>query len=379
MSELCTIQPISAFMSTNLSSKIQCYQELGARIMRNLGHPIINVEIHPDQLYDAISQACEFFTKYAGYTREYIIFDSNIYEKNKGVRLDHLFTVAKTGFTLKEKLEATSISNPDFEVSIRENLYIATSAIPYTYFSSSSALSASIPTDGITEMQVLDSTSYASLTTFSPDLSGYFAVSEKKPLTMRCEPTTANTFNNMFDYDVMEYRKVIDVIEFYEGTSSGISTLFSLEQTLAQQTYYSYAMGNFGFDLLSWQTVKLWQDTREKLLAINRDVQFDNRTQYMRMIPEPKDMRFFGILQCYVERPLRDVIKERWVLDYATALAKIMWGRILTKINGVNMLGGGTLNGGEVLQEGVSEKKELETMLVEGGYGDFEPPMFYIN
>lgn len=40
------------------------------------------------------------------------------------------------------------------------------------------------------------------------------------------------------------------------------------------------------------------------------------------------------------------------------------------------MLGGGTLNGGEILSEGVTEKKELENFLIEGGFGDMDPPTF---
>ena len=380
MSNLCELTPVSAFMSTNLSSKIECFQELGQRILRMLGHPMINVELHPDQLYDSISMACEFFTKYAGYTKEHLIFDSNIYEHDKGIRLDHLFTVAKTGFTLSEKLNDSRVPNPDYEVSLRGNLYVTLSTIPYSYFLSSSALSASIPTDGVTEMQVLDETSYAQLTGFDPNLVSLFKVSPQRSFTTQCEPTTAKTFNNMFDYDIMDYRKVIDVVDFEEGSSSGITTLFSLEQTLAQQTFYSYAMGNFGFDLLSWHVVKDWQDTREKLLAIRRDIGFDPRTQYLRFYPQPKQStHFVGVLECYVERPLRDIIKEKWVLEYATALAKVMWGRILTKINGVTMLGGGTINGELVLSEGIADKERLETMLMEGGYGDIEPVLMFVR
>ena len=383
MSDLCQITPISAFMSTNLSSKIECFQELGQRILRLLGHPMVNVELHPDQLYDSISMACEFFTKYAGYTKEYLIFDSNIYENDKGIRLDHLYTVAKTGFTLSEKLNDSTVPNPDYEVSLRENLYIALSTIPNTYFINSSALSASIPTDGITDFQILDSDSYAQITTEYPELSSLFKVAPQKTISIQCDPEETSTkFNNMFDYDIMDYRKVIDVIDFQEGSSSGITTLFSLEQTLAQQTFYSYAMGNFGFDLLSWHVVKDWQDTREKLLAIRRDIHFDPRTQYLKFFPQPKQTsHFVGVLECYVERPLRDVIKEKWVLEYATALSKVMWGRILTKINGVNLLGGGTINGDTILQEGVAEKEKLETMLMEGsgGYAAYEPIMMFVR
>jgi hypothetical protein len=377
MSELCTIQPISAFMSTNLSSQIECFQSLGARILRMLGHPMINVEIHPDQLHDAISMACEFFTQYSGYTKEYLIFDSNLYEKNKGLRLDHLFTVANTGFTLTEKLAPPAKSNPDYNVSLMENLYILTSAIPSSYFASSSALSSVIPETGLPAMQVMVESTYTQLTAFDPSLVSLFTISSQKPFTIQCEEVDGVTeYNNMFDYDVMEYRKVIDVIDFIEGSSSGVNTLFSMEQTMAQQTYYSYAMGNFGFDLLSWHTVKDWQDTREKLLAIKRDVSFDNRTQLLRLMPQPKLNRFFGVLECYVERPLKDIVKEKWVLDYSIALSKIMWGRILTKISGTTLLGGGTLNGDSVLSEGIAEKAELENFLIEGGHNTAPPMMF---
>lgn len=382
MSSLCAVTPISAFVSTNLNSKIECFQELGQRILRMLGHPIINVELHPDQLYDSISMACEMFTKYAGYTKEYIIFKSDLYERDKGIRLDHLYTVANTGFTLSEKLNAPTVPNPDFNIKFRENLYVSLSNIPYSYFSSSATLSSAIPPDGISEMQVVDQSSYDQLTAFDNNLISVFKLSPQKPFIAQCEPTTATTINNMFDYDIMDYRKVIDVIDFEEGSSSGITSLFSLEQTLAQQTFYSYAMGNFGFDLLSWHTVKDWQDTREKLLAIRRDIHFDERTQYLRFYPQPKDTTsFVGVLECYVERPIRDIIKEKWVLEYSIALSKIMWGRILTKISGTTLLGGGTLNGDAVLSEGNADKERLETMLMEGtgGLGAVDPISMFIR
>jgi len=377
VSELCQITPISAFMSTNLNSKIECYQQLGERIMRMLGHPIINVEIHPDQLYDAISMAVEFFTKYAGYTREYLIFDSNLYEPNKGLRLDHLFTVANTGFTLSQRLAEPARSNPDFTVDIPKSLYVSLTSIPQSYFSGSSSLSSAVASDGIYEMQVIDDAAYREFINYNPSLSSAFKMSPQRVISSQCQPVAnAVQYNNMFDYDVMDYRKVISVTDFEEGSTTGINTLFTLEQTLAQQTYFSYAMGNYGFDLLSWHTMKDWIDTREKLLAIRRDLHFDPRTQYLKMYPQPKNTRFYGVVSCYVERPIRDIIKEKWVLDYSIALAKVMWGRILTKITGVSLLGGGNFSGDTILAEGNKEKEALELLLIEGGYGDFAPIMF---
>ena len=379
---LCQVEPISAFMSTNLNSKIECYQRLGERILRMLGHPMINVELHPDQLHEAISMATDIFSKYAGYSKEYLIFDSRLYEHDKGIRLDHLFTVANTGFTLSEKLAETTKPNPDYNITLRENLYILTSAIPSSYFVSSSALSSSIPTDGLPAMQVMEESTYNQLITFDSSLSELFILSPKKPFTVQCEPQeNVVKYNNMFDYDIMDYRKVIDVVDFIEGSNSGINTLFSIENFLAQQTFQSYNFSGFGFDLTTWHTVKNWMDTREKLLATKRDFYFDNRTQYLRFYPQPKNesSRFAGVLEVYLEKPLKDLIKEKWVLDYASALCKIMWGRILTKMSGVTMLGGGTLNGGDVLAEGINEKLALETFLIEGGFGDFAPISMYVS
>ena len=380
MSNLCEITPISAFMSTNLNSKIECFQQLGARIMRMLGHPIINVEVHPDQLYDAISMAVEFFTKYAGYTREYLIFDSNLYEPNKGLRLDHLFTVANSGFSLTQRLAPPARSNPDFTVDIPTALYVSLSAIPQSYFSGSSSLSSAVASDGIYEMQVIDKEAYDEFVNYSPVLSGLFKMSPQRKISSQCETIeNAVQYNNMFDYDAMDYRKVMSVTDFEEGSTTGINTLFTLEQTLAQQTYFSYAMGNYGFDLLSWHTMKDWIDTREKLLAIRRDLHFDPRTQYLKMYPQPKNTRFYGVISCYVEKPIRDIIKEKWVLEYSIALTKVMWGRILTKITGVSLLGGGNFSGDTILNEGIKEKEALEQLLIEGGYGDFEPVLFLVS
>jgi len=89
----CDITPISAFQSTNLSSKIDNFERLSDRLLRSLGYPSVNIEIHRDTLNENISIACEMFAKFAGYTQEYLLFDSALYEKNKGIRLDQLFSL----------------------------------------------------------------------------------------------------------------------------------------------------------------------------------------------------------------------------------------------------------------------------------------------
>ena len=388
----CDIKPISAFQSTNLSNKIETFNGLGDRILNTLGYPFINIEIHRDSLYNNIQISVEMFTKFAGYTQEYLIFDSDLYEVNKGIKLDQLFTI-HTNPALDEKYKVDAdelnVESPDFTSTIDESKtnYVATSAILSGNFVSSSlsALS-SVLGYGLSAHDIVDSTLYDAIVKANSDLSEFFIEQPVKSFTVKGELSASNTtFINSFDYDVMDYRKVIAVQDFEEGSTTGINTLFTIEQTLAQQTYFSYAMGNYGFDLVSWYVLKDWLEMREKLLATRRSYTFDDRTQLLRMYPQPRsrneDTRFYGVVSCQVERPIRDVIKEHWVYQYALALTKITVANIRGKYGAVALFGGGSLNSTDLMTQGLAEKEKLETALYEGapGLGDSEPPLFFVG
>jgi hypothetical protein len=353
------ITPITAFQSTNLSSKIDTFSRLGDRITRSLGAPLINLELHHDQLFENISIACEMFAKYAGYTEEILVFDSDLYVDGKGVKVDELFSI--TPFFNKTNTPSKTV-------------YATISSISSNTFSSSTTLS-SIYADGIFKNQILTTSSYLSVINFNGTLAQYFNPSSN----------SQEKLVNSFDYDVMDYRKVIDVIDFEEGSSSGVNTLFTIEQTLAQQTYFSYAMGNYGFDLISWYTLKNWLEVREKLLATRRYYTFDDRTQYLVFFPPPRTpgsgSRFYGAMPCYVERPLRDIIKEPWVYQYALALSKISVGNVRGKYTGTTLFGGGQINYNDLLSQGLAEKEKLEQKLYEGapGLGSAAPPQFFVG
>jgi hypothetical protein len=275
---------------TTINTQITSYDALSVRIQRQLGAPLINLEISDEQIYDNITDAIEYFTKWAGYTEEYLVFDSKLYKQNVGIKVDDLFSMSAE---------------------------MRTSAL--------SSLSAS------------------------------------------------------FDYDLASKRKVIDVFEFSKGEDTGINTLFTLEQAMAQQIYSSYMIGNFGFDLITWETLKGFIDTRNKVLALNVQYRFDNRTQMLRLIPEPRDNHtFLGVVGCYVERPIKDVIRERWVQKYALALTKIAIARVREKFSGTNLFGGGQVNSSSLLQEGIKEKETLEAELM-NSYQDVTPPTFFIG
>ena len=410
MALACTIQPLSAFLSTNLNSKIETYDRLGDRIKRALGYPIVSLEIHTDQLRENIQIAVEYFTKYAGFTKEYLIFDSDMYETNKGIRLDLLYTLANTNLTTNARKVAGTNPigpGPEFIGNTPESVFVSTSSIlsgnfvdtKYPVYTGDTAvlsgsLSAVFTTitggqNGIQQFELFDHSLVSAITSLQTtsgsllgqSLTGLFTKTPRQTLTIEGSASESTYYQNVFDYDIMDYRKVVDVTQFEEGSTTGINTLFTLEQTLAQQTYFSYALGNYGFDLISWYTLKEWIDTREKVLAIKRDIKFDPRTQYMQMYPQPGSDKFYGVISCYLEKPIRNIIMEQWVYEYALALSMITIGRVRGKFGSVNLLGGGALNY-DLLQEGQQKKAELEQKLLDGaspGLGDSDPTMFFVG
>ena len=381
MSDFCELHTPEFFCSTNLNSKIDSYNRLAKRILWQLGVPSINVEIARDALYENISIAADFFTTYAGQTDEYLVFSSELYKNKHGLRLDHLFSV-------RDSLIGNNNTSTTFNTNIKtpEYVYVCNSDVASSYTADISALSGIYP-NGIKEGEVVSLSAYDILIDPSQqgtaELSANFTQSNKPNFSIKGESTTpVNQYSNAFDYDIMDYRKVNSIVGLEMGESTGINTLFTIEQTLAQQTYFSYAMGNYGFDLISWYVLKNWLDTREKLLSINPTYSFNNRTQMLTLFPEPSNSRYWAVLHCLVERPLRDILKSQWVQKYTLALTKITIANIRGKFNNLSLFGGGALNYSDLMSQGVKEKDELEKDLLEGstpGLGDSRPPMFFIG
>lgn len=67
---------------------------------------------------------------------------------------------------------------------------------------------------------------------------------------------------------------------------------------------------------------------------------------------------------------------DRWLKRYATALIKRNWGDNLKKFQGVQLLGGVTLNGDKIYEDAMDEIKQLEQEM-ESNYG--APLEFYLN
>ena len=416
-----TEPPADIFYSTYLNNRIKDIETLSERVAMSLGYPQINIEAHTRQVYDNIAQACELFTKFAGYTEEYLVFHSSLYTMHKGLYMPDLinFTPELSGQIVDEVTVTNSpISTTDIQIlnddrpiysytvsntetgpveyllqfksnryhhatkflitaiynDITDEVDASVSEYSTTYTGEDQQVSFNVKTGGDVIELVINSQVAGTATVTIGD---YKNTSTSSKLT---------TYSRGMDSLLGTHRKVMDVFAFEEGTTAGINTLFTIEQTLAQQTYFSYSMGKYGFDLVSWYVLKEWLSMREKLLTQKFYWKFNEREQRLFISPEPVRERnraeFFAAIGTWLEKPVGDVMKEPWVHQYTLALTKISVARIRGKYQGTNLFGGGTPNYNDLLSEGLTEKKDLEASLMETGtpgFGDAAPPMFFVG
>lgn len=184
-----------------------------------------------------------------------------------------------------------------------------------------------------------------------------------------------------YDYDLDDYRRVVDVFSFAEGNNTGVNTLFTIENTIAQQAYFGQLLGNVGYDLVTWQALKTWLDTRDKLLALTPYLRFDPDTQILKIIPEPSQQSsspYFGLIGCKMQKPLKFLVNQLWVYRYTLALSKIAIGHVRGKYSGTNLFGGQTVNYQDLMSQGIAEKAALEEEITKDTI-DRDPIKFFIG
>ena len=85
----------------------------------------------------------------------------------------------------------------------------------------------------------------------------------------------------------------------------------------------------------------------------------------------------FLIIECYRKvdpETYTDIYDDIYLKRYVTALIKRQWGANLSKFNGVQMLGGVTMNGGEIYSQAQEEITRLEEQIQLA----FETPIDYM-
>jgi len=364
------------FGSTTFTNRITSYELLGERVKRMLGYPLVQIEISDEQLYTIIDTACEYFTKFAGNTEEFLIFRSDLYTPKQGLAIGKLLNISPDLFAVDPNTTTGDYNGPPmFTVSLSEHDEVigdgSRSTFDVVHNMNDSTVVVNVY-DTTTNSLVYPSVSTPDANTVRitfalPPAPGAYKVVIVNGSGQTQTLSGANVPNEMrlgytgWDFDMNNYRRVVDVSSFQEGSNTGINTLFTIEHAIAQQAYFGHLLGNVGYDLVTWQALKGWIETREKTLALTPYLRFYPETQMLKIIPEPtQNSVYFGLVKCIVQKPIKDIVSQLWVYRYTLALTKLTVAHTRGKFSGSILFGGQSVNYTDLMSQGLSERDKLE-------------------
>lgn len=299
-------------------------QQLKEYCLRNLGAPVIEINVEDDQLEDRLDEAIEYWRLYhhEGVEKFYLKHrvTVSVLTLTGPVAGDFPLGAIITGQTSGTKATVTRQSNV---ASSGNTLYIR--GIQGT-FQVGETISDGTRTASIGAITIGDvDNKYIPL----PDY--VYGVSRMLPFA------GTNTSKSMFD---IQYQLRLN--DLYDLTSTSI-------------IYYKMVMGHLA--LLD--------------LELNGKPMFDFNRMQGRLYPRinwetdlvPGD---FIVIECYRAldpNTFTRVYSEPWLKHYVTALFKRQWATNLKKFSGVQLPGGVTIDGQAMYQEAMAEIKDLEDEL----------------
>jgi hypothetical protein len=223
--------------------------------------------------------------------------------------------------------------------------------------------------------------------------------------------TVSSTVSSNYDGFIQRKRKVLGV--FNADTTSqggyfggGGDLLFNFDYALLANTFGYDLMGNRnmlgkqGYDLLTYHMARSFVEHSKKILRYV-SYQFNPRTQYLKLMPEPASASYNTQTSCsatccnnsimnpmstqcyivgvYLEPPVEQILSSYFIKEYVLALAMVTLGRIRSTFGGVTLYGGATLNGDALIAKGEERIKELIAELRDQYRHGNAPPMFYIG
>ena len=297
-------------------------QSIAEYALRQLGAPVVNIEVDDEQLTDCLDLAIQYYQEahYDGVERDYIACP---------ITRTKLTVVSSVGFAVDDVV-TTSQGGAATIISITGNV-IETSANQGIKFEATQTLTNGAASSVISSLVlgVVD-TGYIEL----PD--SIFSV-----VKVLKTPHTTSSQNMFFD---VQYQ--IMAGQIHNLNAQGISYLYGTLSYLAELDYMFQKQKPFRFNR---RMNRLYVDISWG--ADIREGEFLCLEVYRSLDPE-----------VYTE-----VYNDRWLKKYFTALVKKQWGTNLSKYDGMTLPGGVVMNGKYILEQAMTEIATLEAEALDSG------------
>lgn len=159
--------------------------------------------------------------------------------------------------------------------------------------------------------------------------------------------------------------RVVAITEIIDpGSNSGAGDEFDrLNYLVAQSDYFDF-MGKNGrnYDLLSYEVTLQYISLLNYYFQVRRAFTHDKIGGQLYIPSGRITAGNFIIIRAYLsvdETKAPDIYNDEWLKKYSKALIKMQWGENLKKFEGVQMVGGITLNGQKIWDEAQEEVTKL--------------------
>ena len=275
--------------------------------LRNLGKPVIDINVDEDQVEDRIDEAVQYFCQYHtdGVERMYLKYKVTADDKVR-LRKNKEFNVIEKG-TYADNIELESGTNTVLEGDgdlIKE--------------------------DG-TPLHTEDSTIVE--TTYE-ETQNYLVIPDSVLSVINIFPLSDRANLNMFDV-----RYQLRLNDLYDFSSTSI-------------VHYEMTMRHLDF--------------LDHILVGEKPIRFNHLSNKLFIDMDFKtgitagEFLIFEVYRRLDPATSTDMFDDLYLKRYTTALIKRQWGQNLSKFNGTAMLGGVTLNGPELFSTAIAEQQKLE-------------------
>lgn len=160
---------------------------------------------------------------------------------------------------------------------------------------------------------------------------------------------------------------VIGVINIFNMNATSLSTsnMFSAQ--------YQFVLNHL-HEIANYDIVNLYMNMQhiqfmEQMLAGQQPIRYNRHVNKLHVDTNWNNIPVgnYLVAECYqVVDPntYQDVWKDRWLQNYATAKIKYQWGSNLTKFNNMQLPGGVTFNGEQILSDAREEIQRLEDEMI---------------
>ena len=158
---------------------------------------------------------------------------------------------------------------------------------------------------------------------------------------------------------------VLSVVKVFDFTDKNTTNMFDVRYQLRLNDLYDFTSES----IIHYEMTMRHLDFLDHILVGEKPLRFNqhqNRLYIDMHWAEDVNVDDFIIIECYRKldpNTYTDIYNDIYLKRYTTALIKRQWGANLSKFEGVQMLGGVTLNGAKLFEEAQADIEKLEEQI----------------